>query len=221
MEREIIDRTAQAIAALDFTAENEHIAELNAKIAQLQAAIDAAEARCTEISQTLLGHNQPSGHAVADALAANVSPSEAVEAEPSPDQLKTERESLRNAIRELRWRHEDAQTNLKQIGHASHSRAIQATRDLVDAIFDDARVSAERLADCFASITAIRAATRGHTREADFLTAVIQACMSNDLMPWHPVAVPPDILKVLGQLEGHGPALRTAIISEANPQRYP
>lgn len=127
MEQVLIQTTA-AFAALDFTGENDRIAECQAEITRCEKAIQAAEKRCTEIARIKNDYRGPNGRAVAEALLGDTHASEAALAGSSLEKMEEERLSLRAGIGELRHRIDDNASEISTIQLEASGKAAREAK---------------------------------------------------------------------------------------------
>lgn len=205
-----IDNARAAIAALDFSAENERIADIEAEISRMQAAIEKAEARCTELAHAKMGLRAKDATAIADAILADVSPTEAAAIAPSAEVIDSERNALRAAITDLRHRIQDARDQITKIQREASSKTRDVVRPLVEALQDQARQAGENIVEIFASVSAIsRAFGDCFDLEADKLGRGVENLASHRgiIHPRRNVDTPIDILSIIEGARGKGRAL--------------
>lgn len=217
MDNQILEAAAAALAALDFSAANRRIAELNADIAAMGAASDKANARCIEIELARRENRGPDAAAVADALLAELEPIEAARVGPDRQEMEAERTSLLSGMRELRHRIEDAQSEVGDIKNAAAAEVMRVAGPLVEAVMADARQNAEALVQSFATMEAIRRATRGYSNEASVVATAIEGCIGDrKLLGWRATAeVPAAIQQTLKSLTEKGPAHPAGLMTTA------
>lgn len=219
MDTKTLKQTTAALAALDFTAKNERITELEAQISELQTAMDRGEARCTEISQALVKGGRPDARAIADALLSDASPISAAAAGPNREAMEEERTSLREGIRNLRHRREDIEAELATIQGEAMSKVAGAAKPLVDEIMRKAREAAETLPALYAALYAVNFAARTARGDLETLRDAIDAISgSNRLLAYRKTEeVPCEIVTALRALADKGPALRDARFVTSTP----
>jgi chromosome segregation ATPase len=217
MDTKILNETASAFAALDFSTENARITEIEAEISRLHAKIGEADERCAEITRALVDFAGPDSKAVADALLADVAPMAAATAGPGREDLEAERASLRSGIGELRQRVESARAKIAKIEGQAFSKANQASQQLIGALIADAREAASRIVDIYAALSAISAATKGGAGERNRVEYAVEGITlpGSLLTRARSFDVPAEIVEVLGNLSDKGRALPSHLIAKA------
>lgn len=214
-----IEAAREAIQALNFGPYNEQIAEYRAEIDRVNAAIAAGEARCSEISRTLIEARGPDAKAVADALLDSGDAMVAARSGPTDAELMQERASLRAGLTELRDRLRDLHEAIEQTRREVSSALQAATTPVADAIMADMRRAALQLLDGYAAIAALGAGIRGHHGSREMAEAALEGLLTKGgperLLNWrstHPVA--PELVDLLASVTGKGDAVRAAALSE-------
>ena len=214
-----IEAAREAIQALNFGPYNEQIAEYRAEIDRVNAAIAAGEARCSEISRTLIEARGPDAKAVADALLDGGDAMVAARSGPTDAELMQERASLRAGIIELRDRLRDLQEAIEQVRREVSGALQVATRPVVDALLGDMRRAALALLDGYAGVTALAAGIRGHQGPREMAESALEGLLTKGgperLLNWrasHPVA--PELVDLLASVTGKGDAVRAAALSQ-------
>lgn len=217
MKPEILRAAAAEFAAIDVSDENAQIAEIEAKIADAHKAIEAAEARCSEIARLKNDIQGPNGSNVAEALLNGESASDAARAGPSADTLEEERLSLRAGIKTLGHQVEDWRAEISNIESSARSKLSTISSSFHDALMADARKKLEEVATIYAAAAAVSATTRYGTYETSRFREVMEAASRADglLYGLRRIDVPAEINNVLRNLEGKGRALRIGLISHA------
>ena len=213
IDSRIMARAAADLAALDFTAENSQIGSLEEEIATASRAKERANERISEIGDALVSARQPAAHAVADALLAELDPSEAAKESPSRESLESEREALRSGVRELQARILNLEGQLASVRTAARRRLAVAARPLVDTLIVEAKTAAEQVVECYVSLKALHLATGGGTRELAFAKDAIDGfspAHGGLLPPRMTLDVPPEIVSALESVSTKGPAIRSA-----------
>jgi hypothetical protein len=223
IDQKTLKSTGAAFDALDLEAENEQLAALAVEIVRLEKAKAAAEQRCNEIGATLreqsLGHaahgadfEGERGEAVADALLADVDPTEAAEAGPSIADLEREREGLMAGRRDLHRRITEAQRDIAEVKASAKRQAAELAGPLAEALIAEARDAATRLVDAYVSLRAVAVAVGGGAAlRGERMTEGVVAAIYADpqLLPRQgEVAVPEAVLAAVRELDGKGPALK-------------
>ena len=206
--------TARAeFSALDFTAENDRIAALEAERVRIDGAIASAEKRTRELSaeiSTIIRANP--GEAIADALLDNVTPTDAATAAPGRDAMIEERAKLNGGIAELRRRDSDTYAAIRAVQQEAAGKAGKAAAPLIAAIEGEARAAVQRLADAFAALDAVSSATRhGHGESDRVGQAVGRLAGHGGLITAQTIPVPAAIIDTLRGLEGKGAALQIGV----------
>ncbi len=214
-----IESARKAMEAMNFGPYNEQIAEYRAEIDRVQTAIAAGEARCSEISRTLIEARGPDAKAVADALLENGDAMVAARSGPTDAELMQERASLRAGLGELRDRLRDCHEGIEATRNKVSSALQSATKPVTDAILANMRRAAMELLDGYAAMTALASGIRGHHQAQDAATAALEGIIAKGnrdaLLNWrssHPV--PRELVALLKELVGRGDAVRASAYSE-------
>lgn len=215
-----IESARKAMEAMNFGPFNEQIAEYRAEIERVNAAIAAGEARCSEISRTLIEGRGPDAKKVADALLDSGDATVAARSGPTDAELMQERASLRAGITELRERLRDLHEAIEQTRRKVSSALQVATKPVADAIMADMRRAALELVDGYAAIAALAAGVSGHRRELDIAKDALDGIFTKGgperLLNWRAShKVPEEVHQLLKRLPGRGDAVRSAAITEA------
>jgi HPt (histidine-containing phosphotransfer) domain-containing protein len=216
MQLKTISAVSAALAGLDLTAENDEIIAIEAKISELVAAIERAQARRTEIAHQLIGNDKPDAKAIADAVLAGDTAA-AVSAGPSREALIGEKDALHEAVRELTWREEDARAELKQAQARALTKAREAVEPLIDELMDRAREVIAELPELYAALIAITDATRAGADGANRLRDAVKGTHGDGkLGQWtRSMMVPAEITAALRPLASKGPAMGAARFSHS------
>lgn len=209
-----IDATASAFAALDLSPENARIAEIEADIAQLEAAEKSARERCTAISREIAEFRGPSGAAVADALLANHAPSDAAVLGPDLDSLEKEKAALLAGARDLADRVQAARDRLREIKASAKLKLRPISQPLVDELTEEATAMGERLLEIYASLSAISGTTDNGWQQARAVGLMVTGAVDDYgllLRLRGSVETPAEIVTALRTLEGKGAALPVSI----------
>lgn len=209
MDAKTLSAVARAIDALDFTAENAEIAEIEAERARLESSISEAEARCTEISHALANWQGPDAQAIADALLAGTDAMQAAKAGSTEESLKADRQALRLAIGDLNRRVQEGRERIEASRATAIQRAAEASTPLVEALLADAREAAGTIVNAFAAMAAINHAARTGQEALSRTRRAVIALQGWDglLPPADRFDVPREVTDLLAKLEGKGPAL--------------
>jgi hypothetical protein len=203
-----IQRTAAALAALDFTAENERIAELEAQISELEAAIERGEARRTEIAQAMQRGDGPDGGAVAAALLAGGDAMTAALKGPNREAMEAEREALREGLGQLRYQVEDTRTEIDNVRLKPKDAVARAARPIIDQALADVRKSLAALPALYSTIVAVHSIARNARNDLDALRDLLKFARSHDLLQYdREQPVPGDVVAALQGLTGKGAVL--------------
>lgn len=209
-----LDATASAFAALDLSPENARIAQIEADIAQFEAAEKSARERCTSISREIAEFRGPSGAAVADALLANHAPSDAAVLGPDLDSLEKEKAALLAGIQSLAQRAQAARVELDDVKRGAKSRLRPISQPLVDELTEEATALGERLLQIFASLSAISGTTDNGWQQARAVGLMVTGAVDDHgLLLRHrgSVETPAEIITALRALDGKGTALPVSI----------
>jgi len=207
-----LQAVAQALEALDFTDENAKIAELEASLSELEAAIERGQARRSEIARVLIEGGQPPASAVADALLAD--PTTAAAAATAPDRaaLESEKDALGQGIRELSFRAEDIRAEISTIKGQAMVRACDTAKPLTDEVIATASELLAGLLPLYATLSAISSATKARINSIDRMRDVIVAARGLDglISNQRSVDVPVDLIKALRPIAEKGAAMGDA-----------
>lgn len=214
MNAATVDATASAFAALDLSAENARISQIEADIAQLEAADKSARERCTAITREIADFRGPSGAAVADALLANHAPSDAAVLGPDLDSLEKEKAALLAGAQSLGQRAQTARAELDELKREAKLKLRPLVQPLVDELTEEATDLGEQLIRIFAALSAISATTSTGWREANAVGLMVQGAVDDRgllLSRRGSVTAPAKIIATLRTLEGKGAALPVSI----------
>lgn len=195
--------------ALDLSAENNRLAELQADLARVNEAITRADERISEIKR-LRSADGPDGEAVANALLSGADAMVAARTGPTSDQLTEELNSLRAGIGELNGQARVIREHMDQVRQDAAHRAAECANGLVGALMAEMRSDAERIVEGFAAIAAINNAARGHAAERMLANNAVEGLSGSDklLGSRRSIDVPRDIRDLLAVLADKGPAIR-------------
>lgn len=209
MDQSILNRTTAALSALDFSAENERIAQIEASIAEMETAIAKGEQRCADISHGMRSDHAVDGRSVGDALLAGASGQEATLVAPSRDAMTDERSALLAGIADLRRRIADAGHEIEAIKLEALGDTARTVTPVVDEIISEATEIAGRLPALFASLYAVNLATGAGRAELDKLSQAMSGLIGNDrLLPdRRSEPVPADVSAMLSTLASKGKAI--------------
>jgi len=223
MNTAIIERTASALAALDFSPENARIAELEAVALECNRGTEKADARCIEIGQIIREWTGPDAEAVADALL-ETDATDAATQGPDMAALEAERSALRNGIGELNRRRQAASDEIREIkSSAVASKAGKVTEPLIAELLANAKRAAIEIANSYAALSAIGDATRNinasnavyQVSKATRGLFEMESILAGEAL--NPIPVPTDILNMLAELDAKGAAVskgwRRAVIT--------
>ncbi|GGB87881.1 hypothetical protein GCM10011494_02780 [Novosphingobium endophyticum] len=205
MDMKPLEQTARAFATLDFSAEEARLAELEAERDNIDAAIERANARRTEISQAQRDWRDAervSASNVADALLGGAHAAEVTALAPDAEALKEEFANLSAAIGELRRRYDDVQAEMNTLRTHTRGKAAAVAQPLADALRAQAKRAAEELLECYAGLQALHTAIGAGAREVGQARHAAAGCIGNDrLLSWRSgIPVPPMVAQVLDAL---------------------
>lgn len=207
---------ADRLAALDFNAEDERIAAIEASSAEIEKALRNAEARISEINRIELDEKHArNGADVADALLSGGIEAAAV-AGVTLDQLREERDGLRSAMAELNRRSDENYREIRQIQDGTLQRIGAALSPLIEAAQNQARSSGIALVEAWKTIATIDAVVKGALpgRPAENLSRVATRLLDSEgLLRGHGLDIDPDLVSLLAPVERFGKAARRPIPS--------
>ncbi|WP_126174363.1 hypothetical protein [Altericroceibacterium xinjiangense] len=160
-----------AFAALDFTEENEQIAELERKIEECEAAIEAGRGRIKAVVAQQRDP-KPDGFAAANALLEGVSLREAAAVPGTYDALEKEYRALTEGIRHLSDNIAHYRGQIRQVQGGAERRLSEAAAGLVETVTNEARVAAEQIEQCCAALRAVHYTTKAGVHEVRALERV-------------------------------------------------
>lgn len=219
IDPQLLATARAAFAAVDVSAENARIVELEAERERIAEAGAKAEVRASEISAELAAYiAKDRGEDIADALLADVSPSEASAAGPSRENLIEERARLNAGMASLRKRGDDVVREIIRVQRESTDRLAPIAKPLIDALLAEATRGAERIADAFAGLDAILGTARAGSSERDRAgRAVARLVGSEGLLTRRAIPVDGAIVATLRALQGKGNALNIGVRETAFP----
>lgn len=218
IDTKLMNATKQRLAGLDFSVENEKIAEIEGANLRMDRAIEEAEKRCAEIeamTQRKIGRDPAE---LADALL-DGGVAEAVTAGVDDEALKEERATLRKAMHELRGRQTANFNAIVEVQQSCNGRISDAVAPLADALVATAREAGELFVEAWAGLAAIR--SMGMKAEvvkalhaADKVTGTLHTSRGF-LGTARAIETPEDILEALKPLASAG----KAVGSRAHPSK--
>lgn len=219
IDPQLLATARAAFAAVDFTAENDRIAALEAERARIDGAIASAERRTRELSAEIAVFARPNpSEAIADALLDNASPSDAATASPGRDAMIEERAKLNGGVAELRRREQDLYHEIRAVQSAAFEKVKPVAARLADALIGEATEAAERIAGAFAGLDAVLGATRYGSGERDRVgLATARLSKPDCLLRYGTIPVAPAIIDALRALQGKGVALPVGIRETTKP----
>lgn len=207
---------ASEIAKLDLSSENEQIEALDAEKKAIQAKIEEAETRSSELIIQIRDYEGPDPAAVADALMADISPTEAATLGPSKEDLIAENKALRAAIGQLHDRSRDKHLQIDEIKRAASTKISEVLRPFVDDISKTQIAAAEELVASFAAISLMHDISRHFTSEESRSRSAVKGVMtSGGILPYRgKIQIPPALLEALAPLNNKGKACRAHLRPE-------
>ena len=209
-----LEAAAAAFAALDLSAENARIAEIEVNIAQLETAEKTAREQCTAVARDIAEFRGPSGGAVADALLAGHDPSDVAVLAPDLASLEKEKAAMMAGARSLAERQLDAIAEINEMKRAAKSKLQPIAQPLVDELVEVATALGERLLAIFASLSAISTTTGVGWREARAVGLIVSGAVDDHgllLSLRGSVEAPAEVITALRALDGKGAALPIGI----------
>lgn len=206
-----------AIEALDFTAENERVVELEAERANIETACRRAQSRQIEIRDTLTSATVHDGDAVAKALLSG----SAALPHAGRDALVEEASALNAGVRELDKRMRNISNEIDSIRSAARKRAFEAITPLSESLIREAEAGAEAIMQAFASLKAIGIALQGDVIGARRVGNAISNLHGPDsLVPYRSkIAVDPSVVAAIEPFADKGPGLHAwDIVDEVSLQ---
>ena len=199
-----------AIAALDFTAENERLAELERKIEEAGKAQNEARRRMDALAGHRADEERMQSAQVADALIAGADDLVLDVPAKSPEQRNAEREAIIAGVRELSMRIARMESEKLQIHHEAKRKVADAARALSDMVLEKARQRAAALIESYAELKALSVATDRLVRETAAAQNAARALRHDNGLAVRAnmlIEVPAAIIEALAPLQGAGPAL--------------
>jgi hypothetical protein len=220
-----ISAATEAVTALDFSAENLRIAQMQATIAELEDSRKRGQDRMTEIAHLLSPYHGPrgiepgglddlDGTAVAEALLAGSTATEAANEKLDREGLTKEKSSLQAGCSELSRRIQAEQLAIGDLQRQVSQQISAALTPLTAALEAEARDAATVIIDCFASLRAVGWAVRANVTGQRATEQALEGLTGPDkLARWEKeFLVPKDIFKVLAGLESKGQAFNGALL---------
>lgn len=174
----ILDRARAEITALDFTADIQEIARIEAGIADCVSANERARQRINELGDLRRAQLDPDGAAIADALLAGAEAKLATRDVMSTERIDQEQAALRSTQRELAGRIEGKRGAIDAVRKRAQARARDITSPVVDAIFEQAKAAAAGVAQALGAIDALGMGMGVHLNRPglrDAVSALIEA----------------------------------------------
>lgn len=211
VDPEFLAEIGETFVALDFTAENAEIAELETERARIASARDRASKRRDEIGQLKRDH-QADGSAVADALLAEIDTIGAAAISPSIERLTEESEALRAALRDLAERDRALIERQRQIRLSCQRRAADAAIPLAEALEHDLREAAARVLSLAGGFLALRGLSPPQAL-VNAAEEAVQAIAGPGLLAPHAanLPMPEGLAKSLAGLTGKGDAFKYVV----------
>lgn len=217
MDTTLINSVTAKFSAVDFSPYNARHAELSSKLAEVEGAVATADARRDEIHRILSDYREPAGEEIAAALLDGKSASEAASIRSSPDELRAELDGLSSAVRTLNQQATEIRLQIRQNRDDALSQLGNDVDDVVARIVRDASDAAQRIANAYASVTAINLALdRGRGALNSLTEAMEHLAGAGRLLPYrHDMPVPPEIVAMIAALQNKGPAVRVHQVATA------
>ncbi len=199
-------QVAQAVAQIDVAEENERVEALQTEMAEIDAAIEAADEQSFAIERQLTNAEANAGRAMADALLAHRRPADAG---PSEHELRAERERLETGIAELNRRRGELVTAIERIRGDATARVRAATSSVTVALLADAKAAAEIILQVHASITSFQQALELPDAEKYVFRKALPGLIGQGklLANRATAEVPQSVSDLFTALENKGPAL--------------
>lgn len=208
---EAVEQARVALAALDFSEENNQVEAIDAEIARIGDAIDQARQRAAQLGNEE-AEARSSVRDVANALMDGGDP-DAATTTSRIGSLAERKAAMLGAIPELAQRRTDAVMRRGQVITAVDRRIAEAAQPLVDALRSQAEEAAERLVELYADLSMLSAVTTAGSqvaRQVSYVAAEITA--ERLLIPRRGYAVSEAIRSLQPALEGKGAVF---------PHKYP
>lgn len=209
---------AQAVASIDTTSITARLAEQTADADRIAGASNRAQVRLAEIVTELAAEKTASADKVTAALLDGASAFDAVATGPTREQLESEREVLREALRNLRDQGSAVRAAVDEISNRVCSEIGEATEEIADGLVTAAKASAAELIETLVAISALAAVTRNHSRAAHSAQRILAGLMADDWLLHRAtlVAVPDQIREALAPIAAL-PGIRTSIPAHVVP----
>lgn len=209
MDQHQIHQAAERLEALDLSQEVKTLAELQTIATEVEAAQDAASRRIREIGD-ILASQRIDSEAIADALVAGQSPSEAATAGPSADSLRDEKQALKEGLSNLNNRLEAVRREADALRDEAYRKIAIAARPLADIIESDLRAAAEHIVTAYAAASALHDVTRGFINLRGMANAAAQAVTGarNILGDRERVQTPTEVIQALTPIAKYATALK-------------
>lgn len=207
---------AAGLAAIDFSATNAKIDQLDAERTNLRAKAAEAEAEAQRLDAEIRDWAGPDPEALADAILAGGSISEVAQAAPSREGLVEKSNALKSTAEALRERAERAGRDRDEIARSQCLAIVEAAQDFVAATLAEQKRAAQALVDADAALAALRWMTGVYVPGESASQVARQAVIGIDrlLGPIARASVPTDVVAALKGLEGRAKGLRASCPAE-------
>lgn len=207
----VFDNAAKAIAALDFTAEQQAVSQLMAESAKIADAIERANTRLGEIGFILNSRSPESeaGREVADALLAGTEPGQAAAlATASREALLIERANLSAGLSDLRKREAAIGLEVKAVQDSARARLAEPLEPVIAELMAEAKAAADAMANAYAALEGLSISTRHGAGEAAKLGQAVARLRDRGLIEAKQrLPVPEGVAEILAPVAKVGEAL--------------
>ena len=207
---------ASVIAALDFTAGNAELERLRAEARNVAAKDDETRQEIQRLANAARHYQGPESDAVAAAILAGKSLSDATKGSTSREQLEAQRDALSAALGPLRRRVEDLRAKIAEVEGQERTKAFAALAEHVAVLALRQKRAALEIVETHAALTAIADATgRGFMPELGASKAAVKGVLGGDnLLGWQTeIPVPPDVREALAMLTEKSGAVQVAPVA--------
>lgn len=212
---------ADAIAAVDFGPGNAELERLRAEAASVAARDHETREEISRLANAVRDYQGPKPDAVAAAILAGKSLTEATQGTASREQLEAQRDALAAALEPLRKRADALRAEIAELENEERNRAFEALAPYVAELAMRQKRAAEEIVETYAALAAIGDATgRSYIAQMRASEAAVKGVLGGDnLLGWvRELPVPEDVKAALAALASKSAAVRQA--PETIPTRF-
>lgn len=204
---------ADAIAALDFSAGNAELEKLRAELAHVTAKEGETRTEALRLADEARNYTGPQSDAVAAAILAGKSLSEATKGSTSREELEVQRDALRSALEPLRQRIDDLRKEIAEAEQRERAKVLEALGEYVEGLAQRQTQAAQDLVETYAAMTAIADATgQPYIPGLSASKLAVKGVLGGDhLLGWRTsLPVPAEVREALDMLASKSSAVRSS-----------